>query len=49
MSEGCKAFYETLRAAGKPAKVVRIALARKLRVRLNAKARDVPKALAHPG
>lgn len=43
-----KAFYETLRAAGKPAKVVRIALARKLLVRLNAKARDVRKALAQP-
>jgi transposase len=43
-----KAFYETLRAAGKPAKVVRIALARKLLVRLNAKARDVRKALARP-
>ena len=43
-----KAFHATLRAAGKPAKVVRIALARKLLVRLNAKARDVRKALAQP-
>lgn len=33
-------------AAGKPAKVIRVALARKLLVRLNAKARDVRKALA---
>lgn len=47
-----KAFYERLRAAGKPARVVRIALARKLLVRLNAKARDVRKifaAAAKPG
>jgi len=36
-----KAFYETLKARGKPHKVIRIALARKLLVRLNAKARDV--------
>ena len=43
-----KAFYETLRAAGEPAKLVRIALARKLLVRLNAKARAVRKALAQP-
>jgi transposase len=41
-----KAFYDTLRAAGKPPKAVRIALARKLLVRLNAKARDVRKQLA---
>ena len=41
-----KAFYDRLRAAGKPAKVVRIALARKLLVRLNAKARDVRKQFA---
>ncbi len=41
-----KAFYETLKAKGKPHKVIRIALARKLLVRLNAKARDVRKALA---
>jgi len=40
-----KAFYETLTAKGKPHKVIRIALARKLLVRLNAKARDVRKAL----
>lgn len=40
------AFHATLRAAGKPAKGIRIALARKLLVRLNAKARDVRKALA---
>lgn len=41
-----KVFYETLRAAGKPPRVVRIAVARKLLVRLNAKARDVRKQLA---
>jgi transposase len=35
------AFQQRLRAAGKPAKVVRIALAHKLLVRLNAKAREV--------
>ena len=35
------AFQQRLRAAGKPPKVVRIALAHKLLVRLNAKARDV--------
>jgi transposase len=40
------AFYETLKAKGKPHKVIRIALARKLLVRLNAKARDARKALA---
>lgn len=34
--------------AGKPAKVTRVALARKLLVRLNAKARDVRHALAQP-
>ncbi len=43
-----KAFYEKLRVAGKPAKVVRVALAHKLLTRLNAKARDVRKALAQP-
>jgi transposase len=43
-----KAFYERLRAAGKPPKVVRLAVAHKLLVRLNAKARDVRKALAQP-
>ncbi len=41
-----KAFNERLRAAGKPPNVVRIALAHKLLVRLNAKARDVRKQLA---
>lgn len=35
------AFQKRLRAAGKPPKVVRIALAHKLLVRLNAKARDL--------
>jgi transposase len=35
------AFQQRLRLAGKPPKVVRIALAHKLLVRLNAKARDV--------
>jgi transposase len=34
-------FQQRLRAAGKPPKVVRIALAHKLLVRLNAKAREV--------
>lgn len=43
-----KAFHATLRAAGKPTRVVRIAVARKLLVRLNAKARDVRKVLAQP-
>jgi transposase len=36
-----QAFQQRLRAAGKPPKVVRIALAHKLLVRLNAKARQV--------
>ena len=40
------AFQQRLRAAGKPPKVVRIALARKLLVRLNAKAREVRQRLA---
>ena len=40
------AFRERLRAAGKPPKVVRIALAHKLLVRLNAKAREVRQRLA---
>jgi transposase len=40
------AKYERLRKEGKPVKVIRIALARHLVVRLNAKARDVRKALA---
>jgi transposase len=44
-----KAFYATLRAAGKPPRVVRIAVARKLLVRLNAKARDVRKQLVQAG
>ena len=35
------AFHQRLSAAGKPKKVIRIALAHKLLVRLNAKARDV--------
>jgi transposase len=35
------AFHQRLQAAGKPGKVIRIALAHKLRVRLNAKAREV--------
>jgi transposase len=38
-------FHDRLKAAGKPYKVIRIALARKLLVRLNAKARDVRQAL----
>lgn len=42
------AFREKLLAAGKPRKVVRIAIARKLLVRLNAKARDVRSALTAP-
>ncbi|HYZ25207.1 MAG TPA: IS110 family transposase [Rhodopila sp.] len=41
-----KAFYARLKAAGKPPKVIRIAMARKLLVRLNAKARAVRTALA---
>jgi len=36
-----EAFADRMRAAGKPKKVIRIALAHKLLVRLNAKARDV--------
>jgi transposase len=40
------AFQQRLRAAGKPPKVVRIALAHKLLVRLNAKARQVREHLA---
>ena len=42
------AFQKRLRAAGKPPKVVRIALAHKLLVRLNAKAREVRQRLAIP-
>jgi transposase len=41
------AFQQRLRAAGKPPKVVRIALAHKLLVRLNAKARQVRCQLAN--
>ena len=41
-------FQKRLRAAGKPPKVVRIALAHKLLVRLNAKARQVRQRLAAP-
>ncbi len=40
------AFRARLRAAGKPPKVVRIALAHKLLVRLNAKAREVRQRMA---
>jgi transposase len=40
------AFQKRLSAAGKPRKVIRIALAHKLLVRLNAKARDVRRQLA---
>ena len=35
------AFHQRLSAAGKPKKVIRVALAHKLLVRLNAKARQV--------
>jgi transposase len=42
------AFQQRLRAAGKPPKVVRIALAHKLLVRLNAKAREVRQRIAAP-
>jgi transposase len=42
------AFRKRLLDAGKPRKVVRIAVARKLLVRLNAKARDVRNSLAQP-
>jgi transposase len=41
-----KAFHRKLTQAGKPKKVIRIAIARKLLVRLNAKARDVRSQLA---
>ena len=41
------AFHRKLRNAGKPPKLVRIALARKLLVRLNAKARDTRQQLAN--
>lgn len=42
------AFHRKLKDAGKPAKVIRIALAHKLLVRLNAKARDVRAEFANP-
>ena len=42
------AFHKRLSDAGKPKKVIRIALAHKLLVRLNAKARDVRNELASP-
>jgi transposase len=42
------AFQQRLRAAGKPPKVVRIALAHKLLVRLNAKAREVRQRMLAP-
>jgi len=41
------AFHKRLKAAGKPKKVIRIALAHKLLGRLNAKARDVRNQLAY--
>jgi len=41
-------FHARLTAAGKPKKVIRVALAHKLLVRLNAKARDVRNKLAQP-
>jgi transposase len=41
------AFHQKLSEAGKPKKVIRIALAHKLLVRLNAKARDARNELAH--
>jgi transposase len=41
------AFQARLKAAGKPPKVVRVALAHKLLTRLNAKARDVRSAWVH--
>ena len=42
------AFHRRLTLAGKPKKVIRVALAHKLLVRLNAKARDVRRQLACP-
>jgi transposase len=41
-------FQQRLRTAGKPPKVVRIAVAHKLLVRLNAKAREVRQRMAQP-
>jgi transposase len=43
-----RAFAQRLRAAGKPPKVVRTAVAHKLLIRLNAKARDVRRLLSQP-
>ncbi|CAA2103348.1 hypothetical protein MBUL_02149 [Methylobacterium bullatum] len=40
------AFHQRLSQAGKPKKLVRVALAHKLLVRLNAKAREIRKDLA---
>jgi len=40
--------HRRLTQAGKPKKLIRVALARKLLVRLNAKARDVRCSLANP-
>lgn len=42
------AFHRKLEQAGKPKKVIRVALARKLLVRLNAKARDARHQFANP-
>jgi transposase len=42
-----QAFHHRLSAAGKPKKVIRVALAHKLLTRLNAKARDVRQAFAN--
>ncbi|HEX5321832.1 MAG TPA: IS110 family transposase [Stellaceae bacterium] len=42
------AFHRRLTDAGKPKKVVRVALAHKLLVRLNAKARDARRQIANP-
>ncbi len=43
-----QAFDQRLRQAGKPPKVIRVALAHKLLVRLNAKARDIRAEMAQP-
>ncbi|MDP4022181.1 IS110 family transposase [Methylobacterium sp. NEAU 140] len=43
-----QAFHQRLSQAGKPKKVIRVALAHKLLVRLNAKARDLRAALPQP-
>jgi transposase len=42
------AFHRRLTQAGKPKKVIRVALAHKLLVRLNAKARDARRQIANP-